>query len=183
MRKALFPVIALSAVLLLAMQPAHGAIKVGSSCAKIGDTRTTADQVLVCKKSGQKKLWAKVAPPAAAPVSGVKVLLSKAEQTILNQPLLYPTSGPAQVSSAVVTLLPGEETGWHRHDAPMYAYILEGTVQVSYDGGVVNIYKAGESIMEATGVFHNGKNIGTGVLRILVVNIGASGVENTVKKL
>ena len=73
------------------------------------------------------------------------------------------------------------QTGSHRHDAPMYAYILEGTVQVIYDGGIVKIYEAGDSIMEAVAVIHNGKNVGNGALRILVVNIGAFGVENTVK--
>jgi len=33
------------------------------------------------------------------------------------------------------------------------------------------------------GTYHNGQNLGKQPVRILVVNIGAVGVENTVKKL
>lgn len=173
----------------LITQPAYGAVGIGSTCSKVGESKTTLGQKLICKKSGAKKVWSKAkvvvqlpAPQTSQiPVSGVEVLLSKVSETILKQPLTYPVSGTAQISSAIVTLLPGEETGSHRHDAPMYAYILEGTVQVTYEGGIVKIYETGDSIMEAVGIIHNGKNIGNGTLRILVVNIGATGVENTVK--
>ena len=65
----------------------------------------------------------------------------------------------------------------------MYAYILSGTLQVSYEGGVVKTYKTGDAILEAIGTYHNGQNIGKDPVRIIVVNIGAVGVENTVKKI
>ena len=109
------------------------------------------------------------------------VLLDKQSSTVLGQPLTYPTALPAQVSSAIITLLPGQQTGPHRHEVPLYGYVLEGTLTVTYDGGVVKTYPAGTALMEAIGTTHNGQNLGTVTVRILVTFIGAQGVANTVK--
>ena len=54
-------------------------------------------------------------------------------------------------------------------------------VTVAYDGGVTKVYRAGQAIMEAVGVWHEGTNRGHSVVKVLVVNIGADGVANTVK--
>ena len=102
------------------------------------------------------------------------MLLDAQRLTVLDQPLRYPKKGAAQVSSSIVTLEPGQETGWHRHAAPMYAYVLEG--------GVVKDYPAGTALLEAVGTWHNGTNKGTSPARVLVVNMGAKGVKNTVKR-
>jgi quercetin dioxygenase-like cupin family protein len=109
-------------------------------------------------------------------------LLDKQETTILDQPIAYPTALPAQVSSAIVELAPGQQTGWHEHDVPMYGYVLEGTLSVEYATGVTNLYEAGSAIMEAEGVMHNGTNTGDGPMRVLVVYIGAEGLANAVKQ-
>lgn len=180
------PLITSIAFALMVSSPvAISSVQVGSSCTMLGQTKTVSAQKFECKKSGNKKVWSKSPNPTPSPkvVSGVQTLMAKTEQTVLNQTIAYPAGGAAQVSSAIVTLISGEETGWHRHDAPMYAYILSGTLQVSYEGGVVKTYKSGDAIMEAIGTYHNGKNIGKDPVRIIVVNIGAVGVENTVKKI
>ena len=109
-------------------------------------------------------------------------LLKAAETTILDQLIAYPDVPPAQVSSSILTIPPGVETGWHFHTAPMYAYILEGTLTVTYEtesGPVEKVYRAGEAIMEAVGTHHNGVNKTTSPVRVLVVNIGAEGVANS----
>ena len=116
-------------------------------------------------------------PTSVPPVA----LLTKQATTVLGQTISYPTQQPAQVSSVIITLLPGQQTGWHRHDAPMYAYILSGAVTVTYDGGITKIYRKGQAIMEAIGTRHNGVNKGDDPVRILVVNMGAEGVANSVK--
>lgn len=114
-----------------------------------------------------------------APVSSQQ-LLEKTTATVLQQQLRYPNSSQAQISSSIITLAPGAETGLHRHDAPMYAYILDGELTVTYDGGTIKTYRAGQAVMEAEGTAHNGKNSGTTPVRVLVVNMGADGVANTV---
>lgn len=110
----------------------------------------------------------------------VSTILDKQAQTVLDQLLQYPTGSQAQVSSAVLTLAPGVSTGLHKHDAPMYAYILEGTLTVTYEGGIVKEFSAGSAILEAVGTPHNGENKTDKPVKILVVNMGAEGVANSV---
>ena len=107
-------------------------------------------------------------------------ILDKQAQTVLDQLLQYPTGSQAQVSSAMLTFAPGASTGLHKHDAPLYVYVLEGTITVTYEGGIVKNYSAGSAILEAVGTAHNGENRTDQTVKLLVVNMGAEGVTNTV---
>ena len=100
-------------------------------------------------------------------------------QTVLSQPIAYPTQSPAKIVSAIVTMLPGEETGWHQHDVPMFGYILEGEVTVTYAGKGTHVYRQGDALMEAIDIPHNGRNTGKIPARILAVFMGAHGVPDT----
>ena len=108
------------------------------------------------------------------------LVLDKQAQTVLDQLLQYPTGSQAQVSSAVLTFAPGASTGLHKHEAPLYVYVLEGTITVTYEGGIVKNYSEGSAILEAVGTAHNGENKTDKPVRLLVVNMGAEGVANTV---
>ena len=102
------------------------------------------------------------------------------QETVIGQPIAYPKASPAKVVSAIVTMLPGEETGWHMHDVPMFGYILEGEVTVDYGAHGKRTYRAGDAMMEALDVAHNGRNTGAIPVRILAVFMGANGVPDTV---
>ena len=115
---------------------------------------------------------AKVAYPAA------DVLLATSE-TVIGQPITYP-AGPAEVTSSILTMEPGQTTGWHRHDAPLFGYILQGEVTVDYGPDGTRVYRAGDALVEALGSAHNGVNTGADTVRMLAVSIGAEGVQNTV---
>lgn len=108
-------------------------------------------------------------------------LLTEADATTLDQDLEYP-DGHAEVSSATVRMAPGQETGWHRHDTPLYVQVMQGEVTVYYDGDVVKRYPAGSAFIEAIGTYHNGRNEGDVPVEILTVSIGAEGLENTVAR-
>jgi hypothetical protein len=114
-----------------------------------------------------------------SPIAGINSLLNKQTTTVLGQPFQYLTSS-AEVTSSILTMVPGQETGRHRHDAPLYVYVLSGEVTVTYDGGIVKKYTEGMALLEAVGVYHNGVNTGTDPVRLLIVNMGAAGVANTV---
>jgi len=45
---------------------------------------------------------------------------------------------------------------------------------------VLKAYSAGEAILEAVGTAHNGTNLTDAPVRLLVVNMGAEGVADTV---
>jgi quercetin dioxygenase-like cupin family protein len=106
-------------------------------------------------------------------------LLEAVGETILGQDFSYP-DGDTQVTASILTLQPGEDTGWHHHEAPLFAYIMEGAVTVDYGDEGERTYQTGEAIMEALEISHNGRTEGDGQVRILVANIGAAGVENSV---
>lgn len=114
--------------------------------------------------------------------AGREVLLEAQQLTALDQQVKYPKKTPAQVSSAIVLLEPGQESGWHRHNVPLYSYVLEGTVSIEYDAGVTKEFAAGTAYMEAQGVFHNATNRGESPVRILEVYLGANGAKNTVER-
>ena len=123
-----------------------------------------------------------VSSPTPAATVSVSPLLMAAETNILGQALIYPGAVPAQVTSTVLTVPAGATTGWHFHTAPMYAYILEGALTVTYEtetGTVEKIYRAGEAFLEAVGTHHSGVNNTTSPVRVLVVNMGAEGVANS----
>ena len=74
---------------------------------------------------------------------------------IFGAPIRYP-AGTAHVTSYMLTMVPGQKTGWHRHDVPLYAHILSGAIEVDYGDGVQKTYRAGDTFMESMERWHNG---------------------------
>lgn len=122
------------------------------------------------------------AAPSApgSPAASSQVLLDRQDETVLDQDIFYP-DGQAEVSSALVRIPVGGSTGRHRHNAPMYAYVLTGQVEVTYDDGSTKTLTAGDALIEAVGTWHEGRNPGSEEVQILTVNMGAEGLVNTEK--
>jgi quercetin dioxygenase-like cupin family protein len=100
-------------------------------------------------------------------------------ETIVGERIVYPTGAPAKVTAAVVLLAPGEETGWHTHGMPVLGYVLEGELEVDYGAKGKRLYRAGDAMLEAITVAHNGRNVGRGPMRVLAVFMGAEGIAPT----
>jgi quercetin dioxygenase-like cupin family protein len=98
--------------------------------------------------------------------------------TVLGEPIRYPETGPARVTSTIVTLAPHSEAALHVHPAPMYAYILEGEVIVDYGPQGRRTYTQGQALMEAMTAPHKGINVTDRPVRILCVFMGAEGTAN-----
>lgn len=122
-------------------------------------------------------LLADAGPALAQSYPVPEKLLDTATDTV-GAPIRYP-AGTARVSSYILTMVPGQETGWHRHDAPLYARVLEGEIAVDYGDKGRKTYRAGDTFMEAMDIWHNGRVIGTAPAKLLVVFIGADGTANT----
>jgi quercetin dioxygenase-like cupin family protein len=121
------------------------------------------------------------APPHAAYGPGVTMKSwLKTTTTADGSPIAYP-AGPGEVSLAEVIIAPGAETGWHRHGIPVFAFVLEGTLEVALEGGRVLAYTAGQGIAEVVNVRHNGANRGKGPVRLLVAYCGSKGEPLAVK--
>jgi len=122
-----------------------------------------------------------LATDAAAAGNPTAEVLLEANTTVAGEAFRYPSSPLPQVVAQIVTIKPGQTTGWHRHGAPMFGYILSGTVDVEYDGLGHRRLGPGDRLMEAMTVAHNGANLGTEDVRILVVLMGAQGTTPVMK--
>lgn len=99
---------------------------------------------------------------------------------VLGTPLAYPEGTP-NITSAIVTVPPGGETGWHVHEVPLFAYILAGELTVDYGDKGKKTYRAGEAVMEAINWPHNGTNTGTVPMQLVAVYMGSDKAANTLK--
>lgn len=87
------------------------------------------------------------------------------------RPIQYPTGQP-QVTGMVIEIAPGAETGWHLHPVPSFAMVLDGELQVRLKDGRTQTLTAGEGLAEVVDTLHNGRNMGTGPVRLVVFYIG-----------
>jgi quercetin dioxygenase-like cupin family protein len=106
--------------------------------------------------------------------------LLSTDRTIMDEPIVYPTGAPAKVTTAIVEMQPGAETGWHTHGVPLTGLILAGELTVDYGAKGKRTYKKGDSVAEAMSVPHNVKNTGPGIMRLFVVYMGAEGVPTSI---
>jgi quercetin dioxygenase-like cupin family protein len=107
-------------------------------------------------------------------------LLLKTGITNIGQRIAYPRHGKPEISAMIVTIAPGASTPLHKHPVPLVGYVLQGQLEVSAEGGKVNRYKAGDAFVEALNHVHQGFNVGTEPVRILVTVIGIAGVSYSV---
>jgi quercetin dioxygenase-like cupin family protein len=119
---------------------------------------------------------------AIEPSAAVKVKeVLKTSTTWNGAPIKYP-EGQAEVTGLVIEIAPGGETSWHEHPFPSVGMVLEGTLEVTLTDGKKKLIKSGEAIAEVINTVHNGRNIGSGPLKLLVFYSGAVGKPLTVPR-
>ncbi len=91
--------------------------------------------------------------------------------TVIGQDISYPSGSP-QITSKIVTIPVGAETGPHTHEYPLIGYVIEGEVTVDYGDQGIKTFVKGDSFVEAINYTHNGKNNGDEPTEILVVLVG-----------
>ena len=101
-------------------------------------------------------------------------------KTVMDETIVYPTGAPAKLTTAIIAMEPGAETGWHTHGVPVTGLVLQGELTVDYGDRGKRTFKEGQSIAEAINVPHNGKNTGSGIMRLFVVYVGAEGLPTAI---
>jgi len=97
------------------------------------------------------------------------------------KPIVYP-QGEAEMTALLVEIAPGAQTGWHHHVVPNFAYMLEGTLELTLDDGRVKLLQAGEELPEVVNRPHNGRNIGSAPAKLIVFYAGAVGAPLSVEE-
>jgi len=106
----------------------------------------------------------------------------KTDTTTIGQKIRYPQFENDQVTIAKVTLPPGESTGWHKHEIPVFAYVLKGTLTVEIENGKMMQFPENSSFSEVLNTFHNGSNKGNEELVLLAFYLGGVGTELSIRK-
>ena len=110
---------------------------------------------------------------AVTPLASTKV-------TADGQPIILPQKN-AQLLVSTYDIPAGATLPVHKHPFPRYAYVLAGTLQVTYiDTGKSEVFKAGDFIVEVMGPLHQGTNIGPTPIKLLVIDQVEEGAQNTV---
>ena len=105
----------------------------------------------------------------------------KKSETISGQPIGYPITKNPEVSSVLVTIKAGGESGRHKHPVSPHIYVIEGQVTIEFDDGKRQRFKAGEAFLEAVDTWHNAKNLGKTPVKMLVVFFGEKGQKNLIR--
>lgn len=125
-------------------------------------------------------LFLPLAAAALDATSAVKVTpLMKTTSSWDGKQIVYP-EGQGEVTALIVEIAPGGETGWHEHPVPSFAYILDGTLEVTRATGEVKRLVAGDTLAEVVNTLHNGKPIGDKPVKILVFYTGSKGGKLTI---
>jgi quercetin dioxygenase-like cupin family protein len=106
----------------------------------------------------------------------------KTETSWDGKPLEYP-SGKAEITGMLVEIAPGGETGWHLHPVPSFGMILEGELEVQLKTGEIKQLKSGEALAEVVNTLHNGRNVGSVPVKLIVFYAGAVGQKLTTKEI
>lgn len=105
----------------------------------------------------------------------------KAENSWDGKPIVYPEGKP-EITGMVIEIAPGGETGWHSHPVSSFAVVLEGELEVQLKNGRVNRIKSGEALAEVVNTLHNGRNLGSVPVKLVVFYVGAVGQQLSVKE-
>jgi quercetin dioxygenase-like cupin family protein len=104
--------------------------------------------------------------------ASVKVTaLMKTSTSWDGKPLVYP-QGLAEVTALIVEIAAGGQTGWHEHSVPSFAYVLEGTLEVTQGNGSTCQLHAGDTLPEVVQTLHNGRALGDKPVKLFVLYTG-----------
>lgn len=93
--------------------------------------------------------------------------------------LVYP-EGAAEVTSLIVEIAADGQTGWHEHPVPSFAYVMEGTLEVTRKTGETKVLHVGDVLPEVVGTLHNGRALEGKPVKLLVMYTGAAGKPLTI---
>jgi quercetin dioxygenase-like cupin family protein len=114
-----------------------------------------------------------------------KLIIEKLMQSDLNsmgQKIAYPEVKDARVTMMKITFPPGETTGWHKHNIPVFSYILKGTLTVETEDNKITQYKENTSFAESYNIYHKGTNNEKTDLVVMAIYLGGDEKELSVKK-
>ena len=104
--------------------------------------------------------------------------LKRAETSWDGSRFHYPKGIP-EVTIQKIRVAAGERVVWHCHPVPVFAYMLQGRLQVRTESGRQHVFKPGDAVVEIMDGWHQGKAL-DGPVELVVFYAGEVGLKNTV---
>ena len=109
----------------------------------------------------------------------VREVLRRATTTS-GQPLSLP-QGPVETIVSRYAIAPGAALPVHKHPYPRIGYVLSGRLEVTaFEGDQARVFETGEAIIEDIGRWHSARNLGSGPVELLVIDLAPPGAITTV---
>ena len=99
----------------------------------------------------------------------------KTDTTSIGQKIVYPSFQNDEVSIVKVTIPSGKSTGWHKHNFPVFAYVLQGTLTVEIENRKSLQFSQNSSFSEVINTLHNGVNNGKEDVILIAFFMGEKG--------
>ena len=99
----------------------------------------------------------------------------KTDTTSIGQKIVYPSFQNDEVSIVKVTIPSGKSTGWHKHNFPVFAYVLQGTLTVEIENRKSLQFQQNSSFSEVINTLHNGINNGKEDVILIAFFMGEKG--------
>jgi quercetin dioxygenase-like cupin family protein len=106
----------------------------------------------------------------------------KTDTTLIGQGFNYPDLQKDEITILKITIKPGKSTGWHKHEFPVFAYILKGDLTVEFENNKALKFSKNSSFSEVINKFHNGINKGKKKVVMLAFYMGEKGKALSVHK-
>lgn len=111
----------------------------------------------------------------------IKELL-KTDTTSIGQKITYPEFTDPAVTMLKITIPPGKSTGWHKHNIPVFAYVVKGTLTVELEDHREMKFKEESTFAEMRNTYHNGKNMEDSDLVLIAIYMGGKGQKLSIPK-
>lgn len=106
----------------------------------------------------------------------------KTDTTTIGQKISYPHFQQDEVTISKITIPSGKSTGWHKHEFPVFAYILKGNLTVELENNKIMQFPENSSFSEVINTFHNGVNNGKDDVVLIAFFMSGKGVALSVHK-
>lgn len=128
-------------------------------------------------------LLAIISLTARSQYSGLNIKeLLRTDTTSIGQKIIYPDFADPEVTMLKITIPPGKSTGWHKHNIPVFAYVVKGTLTVELEDHQVKKFKEESTFAEVRNTYHNGSNMEDTDLVLIAIYVGGKGQKLSIPK-
>jgi quercetin dioxygenase-like cupin family protein len=128
-------------------------------------------------------LLAIISLTARSQYSGLNIKeLLRTDTTSIGQKITYPDFADPEITMLKITIPPGKSTGWHKHNIPVFAYVVKGILTVELEDHQIKKFKEESTFAEMRDTYHNGTNKEDSDLVLIAIYMGGKGQKLSIMK-